>query len=62
MRVNSIEVTAEIEKIAVADPHLIHVKAFELPQQEQKLVITTAGIVELGEVMATSYFQWKSTR
>lgn len=57
MRVNSIDVTAEIEKVAATDPQLIHIKAFNLPPQEQKLVITTAGIVELGEVIATRYLQ-----
>ena len=33
----------------------IHIKAFDLPQQKEKLVITTAGIVRLGEMLAQSY-------
>lgn len=56
-RVNSIDVTAELEKVASADADLIHIKVFELPKQEQKLVITTAGIVELGEVLAHRYLE-----
>ncbi|MCH2119235.1 MAG: sialate O-acetylesterase, partial [Pirellulales bacterium] len=54
-RVNNIDVTAELEKVVAADDHLIHVKAFDLPEQEKKLVITTEGIVELGEVIARGY-------
>ena len=41
--------------LAAADPAFIHLKAFNLPPQEEKLVITTAGIVELGEVLARGY-------
>jgi hypothetical protein len=51
-RVNSIEVTAEIEKIAANDEHFVHLKMFDLPPQEKKLVINTAGIVELGKRLA----------
>ena len=35
----------------------IHLKAFHLPQQEEKLVITTAGIVQLGELLAHGYLE-----
>lgn len=55
--VNAIDVTAELRKLAAADPNLIHVEAFDLPGREQQLVITTAGIVALGEVLATSYLR-----
>lgn len=51
-RVNSIDVTAEIEKLAAADEQFIHLKMFDLPPQEKKLVIDTAGIVELGKRLA----------
>ncbi|MFP6878944.1 MAG: sialate O-acetylesterase [Roseibacillus sp.] len=51
-RVNEIDVVAAMETVAAADPHLIHLKAFDLPPQEKKLVITTEGIVQLGEIMA----------
>jgi len=54
-RVNNIDVTAELEKVAVADKNLIHIKAFDLPEQEKKLVITSEGIVKLGEVIAERY-------
>lgn len=51
-RVNSIDVTQEIEKIAAADPNILHLKMFDLPPQEKKLVIDTAGIVEIGQRIA----------
>jgi len=54
-RVNSIDVTAEIEKLAAADSDLLQIKAFDLPAQEKKLVIDTAGIVRLGELIAQAY-------
>ncbi len=54
-RVNNIDVTAELEKVVAADRNLVHIKAFDLPAQEKKIVITTEGIVELGEVIAKGY-------
>lgn len=56
-RVNGIDVTAEIEKAVAADAHLIHIKAFDLPAQERKLVIDTRGIVWLGEQLAKKYLE-----
>ena len=53
--VNKIDVTAAIEKVAASDDRLIHIKAFDLPKQEKKLVIDTEGIVRLGEVIAKAY-------
>ena len=53
--VNSIDVTATLESIAAADSGLIHIKAFDLPKQEKKLVIDTSGIVQLGELIARRY-------
>ena len=54
---NRIDVTADIASLATADPNFIHVKAFNLPPQSDKLVITTSGIVQLGEVLAQSYIE-----
>ncbi|MFT5109110.1 MAG: hypothetical protein ACI9UA_004757, partial [Pseudoalteromonas tetraodonis] len=54
-RVNEIDVTAGIEAIAAADKNLIHIKAFDLPDQEKKLVLDTAAVVRLGELLAESY-------
>jgi hypothetical protein len=56
---NAIDVTANLAAIAAADPAFIHLKAFDLPPQEEKLVITTAGIVHLGELLAQSYLEHK---
>ena len=52
-----LDVTANLAAIAAADPAFIHVKAFALLPQEEKLVITTAGIVQLGELLARSYLE-----
>ena len=57
--VNNIDVVANIAMAAAADPTLIHLKAFNLPSQEKKLVISTAGIVELGEFIAKSYLGYQ---
>ena len=57
--VNKIDVTAALEEVASADPGLIHIKAFDLPKQEKKLVIDTIGIVELGELIADHYLAQK---
>jgi len=54
---NGIDVTAELERLAAADPHLVHIKAFDLPGRESQLVITTPGIVALGELLAESCLQ-----
>ncbi len=54
---NSIDVTANLAAIAAADPAFIHIKAFNLPPQKEQLVITTEGIVQLGELLAHSYLE-----
>ena len=56
---NAIDVTANLAAIAAADPAFIHLKAFDLPPQEEKLVITTEGMVRLGELLAKSYLEHK---
>jgi hypothetical protein len=56
-QVNGIDVTAQLEEIAAADPYLIHIKAFDLPAQEKILVLDTAGIVALGEQLARSWLE-----
>jgi hypothetical protein len=58
-RVNNIDVVANIAAAAEADPAFIHLKAFNLPPQEKKLVITTEGIVQLGEFIAKGYLNSK---
>ena len=52
---SAIDVTADLAAIATADPAFIHVKAFDLPPQRENLVITTEGIIKLGELLAQSY-------
>jgi hypothetical protein len=55
--VNAIDVTRALEEVAASDDHLIHLKAFDLPEQEKKLVLDTAGILRLGEVIAEGYLK-----
>lgn len=52
---NAIDVVANLSAIAAADSAFIHLKTFHLPPQQEKLVITTAGIIQLGELLAQSY-------
>jgi len=56
-RVNQIDVTAAIKEAAAGDKNFILIQAFDLPKQEKKLVISTEGIVWLGEVMAERYIK-----
>ncbi len=54
---NAVDFTANLAAIAAADPAFIHLKAFNLPPQKEKLVITAEGIVQLGEILAECYFE-----
>ena len=52
---NNVDVVADVSAVAAADPHMVHIQGFELPPQEKKLVITTEGIVRIGEEIAKAY-------
>ena len=54
-RVNKLDVVSAISDIAAADENIIHLKDLAIPKQEKKLVITTVGIVKLGESIAEGY-------
>jgi hypothetical protein len=56
-RLNKLDVVGDIATVATTDPHFIHLKSFNLPPQEKMLVITTEGIVRLGEVIAEGYLK-----
>ncbi len=56
-RVNGIEVTSKFAAMAEADPDLVHLKAFDLPKQEKKLVLDSAGVIRLGEILAEGYLK-----
>ncbi|QOV90584.1 sialate O-acetylesterase [Humisphaera borealis] len=49
------DITAHLAAIAAADSAFIHRKVFDLPPQQEKLVLNTAGIIKLGESLAKSY-------
>jgi CubicO group peptidase (beta-lactamase class C family) len=54
---NKIEVTSELEALAQEDPNMIHIKVFDLPGQERPIVLTTPGVVALGERLANTYLR-----
>jgi hypothetical protein len=53
-----LDVSADLAKVAAADPRLRMIQAFDLPGQ-QKLVFTTDGILALGELLADRYLDAK---
>jgi hypothetical protein len=53
--VNSMDVVGDLEALAAADEHFIHIKAFDLPKQEKLLVLDTAGVVALGEALGKAF-------
>ena len=58
-RVNNIDIVAMMEELAAADPQQTLIQAFDLPGREQRLVITTPGIIKLGELLADSFLKRK---
>ncbi len=53
----AVDVVADIAALADADPFIHHIKAFDLPPQKEKLVLDTAGVLRLGELMAGAYLE-----
>lgn len=60
--VNGVDVMGDIAKLAASDPHLHHWPMTDLPPQEEALVLTTRGIVTLGERMAERYLAFTRDR
>jgi len=56
-RLNKLDVVGDMTRVAATDSNFIHLKALNLPPQEKMLVITTEGIVQLGEVIAKGYLE-----
>ena len=54
---NRIDVTANLAVMAAGDPTLIHIKAFNLSPQPEPLVLNSAGIIQLGDLLARSYLE-----
>lgn len=52
---DKIDITSNLSSLTKSDPHLVHLKAFNLPPEREQLVMTTAGIVELGEFLARGF-------
>lgn len=53
----TIDITANLAAIAAVDPVFYHIKAFDLAPYQEKLVVTTEGVVKLGELLAGSYLE-----
>jgi Carbohydrate esterase, sialic acid-specific acetylesterase len=58
-KVNKVDVASKVKGIAETDANFVLVQAFRLSGREQNLVITTKGIVELGELLASAYLKAK---
>ncbi len=56
-RVNGIEVMSKFEALAKADRNMVHLKASDLPKQEKKLVLDSAGVIRLGEILAEGFLK-----
>ncbi len=54
---NKMDVVGEISSLAAEDPHWTHIEVFNLEGQEKQLVISTPGIIQLGERMAEAYLE-----
>ena len=59
---NAIDVVSELESMDAGDPNIMHIKVFDLPGQERLPVITTAGIVRLGELLGGRYLETSGQR
>lgn len=58
-QVNKIDILPAFLALAENDKNTCHIKAFDLAGQEKKLVISTQGIVQLGEKLADSFLEQK---
>lgn len=56
-QVNGIDVTTKLAEVLLADADAMHLKVFDLPPQEKKLVLDTSGIVWLGQQLAKRYLR-----
>jgi hypothetical protein len=56
-RVNDIDVTTEVERLIAFDPQVVHVKAFDMPPQAEKLVMDTRAVVWLGRLLARQFVE-----
>lgn len=57
-----LDITVGLEAIAVADPAFIHIKAFNLPPQRERIVLDTAGVLKLGEILASGHLLIRPSR
>ena len=58
-QVNKIDILPAFLALTESDKNTYHIKAFDLAGQEKKLVISTQGIVQLGEKLANSFLEQK---
>ncbi len=60
-KLSRIDVTADVAAIAAGDPAFLHLPTPELEPWQEKLVVTTPGIIRLGELLAASYLRTVKT-
>jgi len=53
--VNKSDVTSRIRQVAAEDKYMVHIEAFDLPDQRKELVLDTAAVVALGQILAEAY-------
>jgi len=53
--VNKIDPVAEVAAVAAKDRYMTHVTDLKFPEQEKQLVLDTAGVVRLGEILADTF-------
>ena len=61
-RVNGVDVVAAFKELAAGDEQMVHIPLTELPEQEKQLVLNTAGVVQLGKVLAEAYLKQPSRK
>lgn len=54
---NKVDVLADVSNKLESDPFTQHIKVGELPGMEKELIISTEGILELGQLLARAYIK-----
>jgi hypothetical protein len=52
---NRVDVTADLARLQEEVQGVVHIRAFDLPPQREKLVLDSAAVVVLGELLARGY-------
>ena len=55
--VNDVDVVTEVASVIQKDSNLVHVRAFDLPEQAEALVLDARGVVALGRALANAWLE-----